>query len=244
MLRLTIIIPIYNGATYLISTIADLEVFHKAHPFHEVIFVNDGSTDASLTILTDILAESLLPSTIHSYEQNKGKGSALALATKNAKPTDIIAFTDVELPYGLKKITEVITVFQIKSSTDVVIGKREQSQKDYTPYRLLYTKLFRLLLPQKVRRFTDTQCGFKFFRYHAAIALFSVIQTSNWVCDIELLLAATAQRKIIAEIPVQIKPSCKTRGSISIRTHGRQIINDIQYIKSHEKKGHYHTQQS
>lgn len=240
MMRITLVIPIYNGANYLERTIPELEAFHNIHPLHEVIFVNDGSTDETAHILQKRITSSGIPAKLLSYTKNKGKGYALRYAIENAQDTDIIGFTDVEIPYGLETLPSIIEQYHTNPSIHIIIGKREQTKKAYNILRLLYTKLFRFMLPKKVRQYTDTQCGFKFFRYEAAKQVFSVIKTHYWVFDIELLLAAQAQKLDIMEVPVTIKPSCKTRGNISMKSHAIQIMKDMRAIKQHEKKGNYH----
>ena len=47
-IKISIIIPIYNGEKYIKNTITEL--LSQTCPFHELIIVDDGSTDNSFKI--------------------------------------------------------------------------------------------------------------------------------------------------------------------------------------------------
>ena len=240
MKRITIIIPVYNGEQYIKNTMEELAFWYTKISFFEVIVVNDGSTDNTKTLLDAYALSAPFPLSVYTLKQNYGKGYAIRYAMQHATQTDIIGFTDIELPYGLNQLIDIQKQFEQNPMIDIIIGKREKSRDSYTPIRYLYKNLFRMFIPQKVRSFHDTQCGYKWFQYQAAQDIFSVLQTNRWVVDIELLLAANVQHKQIQEISVQLKPTCRTRGNISLWKHGLHIIYDLYRIRTYEQHCGYH----
>lgn len=236
-----LIIPIYNGAHYLDQTFQELEDFFdtKAYVQH-IIFVNDGSIDDTASILDGYKGQ--LPiQTLH-LSSNRGKGAAIAAAIEQyGKDCEFIAFTDIELPYGLQVVEDTFHYLHNNGSVEVVIGNRKVNDiPQYSRYRAWTSKQFRMLLPKSIRHISDTQCGMKVFRSYSAQVLFSSRETSRWVFDIELLLTATKYQMPIIELPVNIKESCKQgSGGVSLLQHGPKIFMDIMKIRKNEKQGKY-----
>lgn len=83
------IVPVFDEETTVGRVVGAL--LHS-HLIDEVICVNDGSTDNSLTILKRF-AEQI---TLIDLEQNRGKGHALAIGIREAKG-EIVAFFDADL---------------------------------------------------------------------------------------------------------------------------------------------------
>ena len=82
----SIIYPVYNEEKRLNKTILDLKKFAKKNKFlkKEFIFVNDGSSDKSSSVLKEKLKNNKNVKII-SYNKNKGKGYALKRGIKAAK---------------------------------------------------------------------------------------------------------------------------------------------------------------
>ena len=74
--HICVLIPTYNNA----GTIID--VVHRAYrQLHDIIVVNDGSTDATSTLLASLD----IPVTVVTLAKNKGKGAALVAGFRKAK---------------------------------------------------------------------------------------------------------------------------------------------------------------
>lgn len=115
----SIIVPIYNEA----DTVAELhlrlvEVFRTLSEPVEFIFVNDGSTDETASIL-----ETLKPVTIIQLRNNFGQTAALDAGIKQATG-DIIITLDADLqnpPEEIPKLLQLLTT----GNYDVVSGWRK-----------------------------------------------------------------------------------------------------------------------
>lgn len=239
----SIIIPIYNGAVYIESTLRELGAFLANRSDVQIIFVNDGSTDDTENVLRAAEGAVVFPVRILSLEENKGKGYAIRYGFVEVAPaSDYVAFTDVELPYGLKKIEEAIAHMEHDRSCSLVIGNRiKNTEGQYSAYRSFFKRCFRLFLPRAVRHIADTQSGMKVFRLHAAQAIFARIKTDRWVVDVEIILTALRHGFGIYPIPVTIKPQCVVpRGGVRVSRHAWQIMKDLNRVKHYDKQYAYH----
>ena len=179
---ISFIIPIYNEGNILRKNLIRLNT-HLSNflQYYEIICVNDGSSDNSQEILSDL---KFLKSIKH--KKNQGKGSAILTGINNAN-FDLIFFMDADLSTDINHIKEFI---KIKNNNDLVIGDRSDSKKIFAKqplYRVIIGKfcnfLFRFLFGLKIR---DTQCGFKIFDK-------KLIKTNEFICskylfDLELIL--------------------------------------------------------
>ena len=91
-MKLSIIIPIYNGAPFLKKLIGTINAF--TYTDFECIFIDNNSTDDSLVILKKLLQNTLLTYTILS-EKNQGAGYSRNAGIKMAKG-EYLAFLDCD----------------------------------------------------------------------------------------------------------------------------------------------------
>lgn len=112
-MKFSAIIPVYNNQ----STVRHVINVLQKHPkVTEVIVVNDGSQDNSLTILENISGIYLID-----HERNKGKGAAIVSGWKAAK-NDAILSADADLSaLSLKHINDLVSKYET-GKWDMVIG--------------------------------------------------------------------------------------------------------------------------
>ena len=95
----TIIIPIHNEETNIPTLLEGMELYAKNH---EILIIDDGSTDGSAQLLTDCSFINLIK-----LENNLGKGIAIRTGIKNAK-YDKIVITDGDLELDPKEINQLM----------------------------------------------------------------------------------------------------------------------------------------
>lgn len=165
--------------------------FVETHKEIEILFVNDGSTDNTSTILTSLCTKS---ESLHllDLQHNRGKAEAIRegfLYAISQWQFENIAFWDADLQIPL---SELITFIQMADEGfDVVMAMRIQrlgATMKRSMSRHILSRCFAtcasitLNLPVY-----DTQCGAKLFKRNIVEGLFSEPFISKWLFDIELL---------------------------------------------------------
>ena len=92
-LALSIVIPVYNGA----SSIADLVRALENLPIaggHEIVLVNDGSADDSLAVCHALFDKARVPMTIVSLARNYGEHNAVMAGLRYAGGAHVITMDD------------------------------------------------------------------------------------------------------------------------------------------------------
>ena len=187
--RLLIVVPCYNEEIKLDKK-AYTE-FLSSNPEVQLCFVNDGSTDSTLSILQETAA--VLPEQIFvlNCEKNQGKAQAVRTGMKHCAENfrfTHIALLDADLATSLE---ETLHIFKSQSSKfPFVFASRilrlgsniDRQFKRFIIGRLVAT-MISLILNLKVY---DTQCGCKIFRKDLIPVLFKDAFISKWLFDMEL----------------------------------------------------------
>ncbi len=118
---LSIIIPVFNEEKTLAEVLKKVDAVKIKNIKKELIIVNDGSTDTTPTVLSNITPK-ISGCTIITHEKNKGKGEAVRSGMSVAKG-DYIVIQDADLEYDpndLEKLLLPIT----SGSSKIVYGTR------------------------------------------------------------------------------------------------------------------------
>ncbi len=110
---ISVIMPCYNAETYLTNTISS--VFGQSYQNIELIIVDDGSTDKSPEILTELNQQ--YPELTVFYQKNKGPYPARNFALQHAKG-DLITFLDAD-DYWVLNCLEKLYNGMIQSNADL-----------------------------------------------------------------------------------------------------------------------------
>lgn len=117
-MKLSIIVPVYNEEKTVTQVLKSLENLTIPSVSKEVIVVDDGSTDATLSKIKN--QKSKVKLIVHS--RNKGKGAAVITGIKNAKG-DYVIIQDADLEYDPKYIGILVEPVK-KRKAQVVYGTR------------------------------------------------------------------------------------------------------------------------
>ncbi len=123
--KLSIVIAVYNEEKTILQILYEVEDSLKClcenkliHDF-EIIVINDGSTDETLTKLNSYLSEKIK---IISLDKNKGKGNAIALGFRVSSGT-IVLIQDADLEYSPSDFEKLIRPI-VENKFDIVFGSR------------------------------------------------------------------------------------------------------------------------
>lgn len=204
-MKLSVILPVFNEEANVRTTLKEVDkVLKNMSIKHEIIAVNDGSTDGTWQEL-QIAASEVKDLQLLRCEKNNGKGQALKLGF-GASSGEFVAFLDAGLEIHPEHLVDFLRIME-KSGTDVVIGsKRHSKSKVRCPTRRLFlsalhntaVKLF-LGLPVK-----DTQVGVKLFKREVLKRVMSRLRVKRYAFDVELLANIHRRGYEIVEAPIEL----------------------------------------
>jgi dolichyl-phosphate beta-glucosyltransferase len=207
---LSVIIPAFNEEYNLRTGVLDSVYDYLSGQKYswEILFVDDGSTDATLKISSDFAKKHNNFFVLN--EPHRGKAGTVTAGILKAKG-EIILFTDTDQATPIDQIEKILPKF--KEGYDVVIGSRKGREgapviRKVMAYGFSILRFLVLRLP-----FKDTQCGFKAFSARAAEEIFkrleifssknkSVGASVTAGFDLEILYIARKLGYKIAEVSV------------------------------------------
>ena len=159
---ISVVIPLYNEAESLPELSAWIERVMADHDFsYEVIFVDDGSTDDSWKVITELSEKNPALRGI-SFRRNYGKSPALNTGFKAAKGNVVITM-DADLQDSPDEIPELYRMVT-RDGYDLVSGWK---RKRYDPLsKTIPTKLFNATARKVsgIKNLHDFNCGLKAYR--------------------------------------------------------------------------------
>lgn len=209
-MTISFVIPFYNEERrirYALSALLEGVHTHGLR-LEEVIFVDDGSVDISVSIVERYkprLEKKLRAKvTILSYKKNRGKGAAVRTGML-ASSADYTLFFDVDMSTPLSELGKFAPL--MKRGYDVIVGTRKNGKATVVVYQPLYrqllgkgfTTLSNMLLSTN---FTDFTCGFKAFSKQAKDHVFGLAKIDGWGYDAEILFLSNKFNYHTCEIPV------------------------------------------
>ena len=167
----------------------------------KIILVDDGSTRNFDPSIESFLKENNPRIEIIRLDQNQGKGAAIREGILSSK-ADYYVFTDIDFPFGLKSINDVLQ--KLRAGSELVMTNRGGEYLKLLPFKrriitFLIRKFNRYIFALE---YVDTQSGLKGFG-QCAHELFSKSRINGFVFDIELVLNAKKMNLKVAEVPVK-----------------------------------------
>lgn len=209
---LSVVIPAYNeAANFSRGTLGQVTDYLSSQKYEwEVIVVNDGSTDSTLSKLNEYARSHPGVKVIDAPHQ--GKAATIMTGAKNAAGKYIL-FTDMDQATPLKEVEKLLG--RLEEGSDIVIGSRANRQgaplyRQVLAYGMVFMRTVLLRLPYK-----DTQCGFKAFTRESAGKIFSILSplrmgkstlsgaAVNPGFDVEILYIGRKLGYKISEVPVE-----------------------------------------
>lgn len=221
---LTVVVPVYNEAESLPDFLPRLLDFCSTRGW-EVVFVDDGSRDESKKIL-DARANPPAVRALH-HKVNRGYGGALKTGLLDAA-TPYVVTIDGDGQHEPDDILRLLE-FAVEQDADLVIGRRDASQKaDW--YRelgkTLIRRFTRLLMPLPIQ---DLNSGFKLYRTELVQAYLPVCPDSMAFSDV-IALTFLNQKDLVLEHPVRVYPRGKGKSTISAYTAIETVMEILNLV--------------
>lgn len=206
MARLTVVVPCYNEADRLDGP--TFVSFVDGRPDASLIFVDDGSKDATATVLAELAAKRPAAIRVMSLQPNRGKAEAVrqGLLDALAAGAGIVGYLDADLSTPTSELPRLLAAVE-RPGIDVAMGARVAllgNDIHRSPVRHYLGRVFASGASLILRaRIYDTQCGAKLFRATPAVsAALAEPFLSRWAFDVEFLGRLLAGTPSVPALPL------------------------------------------
>lgn len=222
--KLSLVIPLYNEVDRIGLMSEELKKFGAVWKLpYEVILVNDGSSDDTLSLLnatyTDAEQDGAVTYKVVNVEQNAGKGNALKVGVAAATGDHILTL-DADMAATPDSLLHWLGTLEGKTFDDssILIASREHENSvintDKNDRRFLgRTFNFGIQILTGVN-LQDTQCGFKLYPKEIGKRLFESMRVKGWAHDVELIHNAKLYNIDVVEMPIHWKEVAESKVSM------------------------------
>jgi glycosyltransferase involved in cell wall biosynthesis len=184
-------IPVYNEEAKIAGSIGRLvSLLESTRIFdYEVVIADNGSTDATLSIATELSKRYSRVQVDHL--ERFGRGRALKQVWR-ASSADVLSYMDVDLSTDLAAWASLVEPLAT-GRYDLATGSRllSASRTSRSCKRECISRAYNYLVKEMFHtRFSDAQCGFKAITQRAARKLLPMVEDDNWFFDTELRVLA------------------------------------------------------
>ena len=182
---LSVVLPAYNESHRLPQTLSELRPYlERRFPKHEVVVVDDGSTDSTPDIVRSTALE--WPQLrLLQQPKNLGKGAAVKRGMLHATG-ELVLFMDADHATPIDEMERIFPQLA-GGGYRVVVGVRTY-QHDDSKWRRIVGLSLQILTHLIVfdRAVVDSQCGFKCFGADAAKRIFALSRIKGGMFDVEI----------------------------------------------------------
>lgn len=186
--NISVVMPAYNEQDSILETIKGLS---KIKEIDEIIIVDDGSTDNTPAILSDISGIRLVTN-----GKNKGKGYAVHMGIQYAK-NDFILLVDADLGDSSEEVSKMISCM---GKNRLIIGALSKStnRNGFGVTKRVSVKGFEMLTKETVESVLSGQ------RLLPADFMRSIDLPRDYALEFKITLEAVRSGMEIIEVPVQM----------------------------------------
>lgn len=237
-LELTVVLPCFNGGAAVADSVVRLaRALDERGLRHEVIVVDDGSTDDTAERLKGMQGARVR---ILRHEGNQGKGAAVRTGLRAARGRYIV-MTDHDLPYGAEAVLrcyEALREGALLAAGDRTLAQSVRQGRVPAVRRLgswVFVSIFAAVFPDVPIK--DTQCGLKGFQRTLAALVVERCRMRRFAIDLELLVFAAANGVPVARVPVAFQSEKPTSFSLFVASVG--TFRDLLRVRWNRWRGVY-----
>ncbi|QGV78004.1 glycosyltransferase [Streptomyces ficellus] len=222
---LELIVPAYNEARRLPSTLADDLAFLAGRPWSSaVVVVDNDSADGTLDALRPFEHADVPLYGIGCSDHGKGAAVRRGIATSSAR---FVGFADADNATPIGTLDTAVEL--LEAGVSAVIASRRAPGAHYEVEQSaarrcggwVFRRLTRLALPG----IADTQCGFKFFDGPLVREAVRTCHVDGFAFDVEILAHLLREGRTVVEVPVNWTDI--PGSTFSARRHGLRSMTDI-----------------
>ncbi len=214
--KVRVVLPAYNEEEALAQFLGEIvETLTDSDVDHEVIVVDDGSTDSTAEVVRQ--ASLSMPVRLIQHEQNQGLAAAirtgLLAGADGAQQQDVVVTMDADRTQRPEAI--LLMLEQIEAGNDFVIASRYRKGASVVGvpwHRNLLSLggrvLFQTLFPTKgVRDYTSGARAYRVGLLKNMIARFgeNLVSEEGFSCMVDVLLKARALEPKFSEVPLVLR---------------------------------------
>jgi glycosyltransferase involved in cell wall biosynthesis len=198
-MKICIVIPCYNEADRL--PLEQIQIFLQNPSYKNInlCLVNDGSSDATISVLEDLRRRFPDQILVHDLPQNMGKAEAVrqgTLAAMSWQTHEGYAYFDADLATPLEEISWLVQ-WLLSGDYLMAFGSRvlrmgghiaRKATRHY--FGRVFATAASLVVPLPIY---DSQCGAKLLRHELAQQVYQAPFLSRWLFDLEIFLRVIAQ---------------------------------------------------
>jgi dolichyl-phosphate beta-glucosyltransferase len=202
---LTIIVPAYNEAARIPTTLVKLVEYCRRHGAADLLVVDDGSRDQTAALVEEFARTYHFVRLVRN-PRNCGKGYSVRHGMLESTG-DWILFSDADLSSPIEEAAKLFEAVEREQAAGA-IGSRALDPSlvgvHQSPMREWSGRVFNVIMRLATGLpFRDTQCGFKLYRRDAAQAIFARQRLDGFGFDVEALFIARKLKLRVVEVPVR-----------------------------------------
>jgi cellulose synthase/poly-beta-1,6-N-acetylglucosamine synthase-like glycosyltransferase len=203
---ISFVLPAHNEEKHIFEMVRQTSMDAGAtSPGHEIIVVDDGSTDDTAAEVERAAGE-FEHVRLVKVPENQGKGYAMRRGFQ-ASRGELVCFIDADMDIHPSQVESLLARMR-REDADIVIGSKRhpESRLDYPRIRRIYSTVYYLLILVLFRLpIKDTQTGIKVFRRDVLKRVFPRVVCKQYTLDLELLAVAHSLGFSVAEAPIEIR---------------------------------------
>jgi glycosyltransferase involved in cell wall biosynthesis len=219
----SIVFPMYNEEAYIHRAVfAARSVLQEISPDHEIIIVDDCSTDRTGALADQLAREDPHVKVVHNAVNRRLGGTLRAGYAVASK--ELLLYTDADLPFDLQELPRAVRLLEYQQA-DVLSAYRHDRTSEgaiRTLYSLVYNTLIRVLFGLRIK---DVNFSFKLFR-RALLDKFT-LKSEGSLIDVEFLVRAKKAGANIIQIGVDYFPRSRGISTLSSPAVIGKILKEL-----------------
>jgi glycosyltransferase involved in cell wall biosynthesis len=201
----------YNEEAYIHRAVrAARAVLEEIAPDHEIIIVDDCSSDRTGALADELARADPRVKAIHNPVNRKLGGSlraGYALASK-----ELVLYTDADLPFDLQELPRAVRLLDYQQADVLSAYRFDRTSEGFvrTVYSFVYNTMIRVLFGLRVK---DVNFSFKLFRRSLLEKI--TLKSEGSLIDVEFLLRANKAGASIIQIGVDYFPRSRGISTLS-----------------------------
>jgi len=213
----------YNEEAYIHRAVrAARAVLQEINPDHEIIIVDDCSTDRTGALADELALQDPRVKVVHNPVNRRLGGTLRAGYAVASK--ELLLYTDADLPFDLQELPRAVRLLDSQQADVLSAYRFDRTSEGFirTVYSFFYNTLIRVLFGLRIK---DVNFSFKLFR-RALLEKFP-LKSEGSLIDVEFLVRAKKAGANIIQIGVDYFPRSRGISTLSSPAVIGKILKEL-----------------